>query len=200
MACCSIKNCNSPLMNCTNGNVCDKTCVETLKVFDAGIQQKNISATLTVDFGTETATSIISIGNSGGSVIENLVITPIPGSVNSRVTFTLSIPVTVVGNNAQGTVIYGTSTLSFEQDLVLRVPQEGVISPQIEATAIVNGLSNTVAAGNIVTTNACVTIITKVVAEVLLVIPSYGYLVLPNTQEYTQEACGSVFNTPVFPR
>ena len=200
MACCSIKNCNSPTICCTNGNVCDKTCIETKKVFDACIQQRSVSSTLSVNFGEETPTNIVSVTSTGESTVSGLSITPIQGSPNSRVTFQLTVPVTVTATNSVGTVIYGSASMSFEQDLILRVPQEGVIPPTIESTAIINGLQNALAAGNIVTTNACVTIITKVTAEVLLVVPAYGYLVLAPPQEYTQEACGSVFNSPVFPR
>ncbi len=197
---CSIRNCNPPAIGCTNGNICDKTCIETKKVFDAGIQQRSVSATLTVDFGTETATTVLGISNSGTPTVSNLTITPIQGSINSRVSFTLTVPLAVVATNSSGSIINGTSSMSFDQDLVMRVPQEGVIVPEVEATAVINGLQNTVTAGNIVTTNACVTIITKVVAEVLLVVPCYGYLCLQPAQEYTQEACGSVFSSPVFPR
>lgn len=200
MACCSIRNCNSPTVCCTNGNVCDKTCVETKKVFDACIQQRSISTTLTVDFGGEVPTNVVSVTSSGDSTVSGLSITPIQGSPNSRVAFTLTVPVTVVATNAVGTLIYGSASMSFEQDLVLRVPQEGVIAPVIESTAVINGLQNAVTSDTVVTTNACVTIITKVTAEVLLVVPCYGYLVLAPAQEYTQEACGSVFNSPVFPR
>ena len=200
MACCSIRNCNSPTVCCTNGNVCDKICIETKKVFDACIQQRSISTTLTVDFGEETPINVVSVTSAGESTVSGLSVTPIPGSPNSRVTFLLTVPVTVVATNAVGTLISGSASMSFEQDLILRVPQEGVIPPTVEGTAVVNGLQNTVAQGNVVTTNACVTLITKVTAEVLLVVPSYGYLVLAPAQEYTQEACGSVFNSPVFPR
>ncbi len=200
MACCSVRNCNSPAICCSNGNVCDKTCIETKKVFDACVQQKSISASLTVDFGGETPVSIVSIGSDGNATLSDLTITPLPGTPGSRVSFTLNVPVTVVATNQAGTLINGTASLVFDQDLIMRVPQEGLVSPTVESTVIINGLQNVLTAGNIVNTNACVTIITKVTAVVLLVVPSYGYLMLGPAQEYTQEACGSAFSTPIFPR
>ncbi len=200
MSNCSIRNCNSPAICSTNGNVCEKTCIEVKKVFDACIQQRSISTTMTVDFGGQTPVSIVSVNSSGAGTVSGLSITPIPGTPGSRVTYTLTVPVTVVATDQAGGLITGTSSISFDEDIVLRVPQEGVIAPTVEGTAVLSGLQNTISGGNVVTTNACVTIITKVTAEVILVVPCYGYLVLPPAQEYTQEACGNVFNAPVFPR
>ena len=82
---------------------------------------------------------------------------------------------------------------------MLRVPAEGVITPTIKAIVAVTGVQSTLA-GSEVTTTACVTIITKVVADVILVIPSYGYPNLPPCQEFTQDVCSGAFSAPVFPR
>lgn len=197
---CNFRNSNSSALCCTGSSACEKTCIEVKRVFDACLQQRSVSATLTVDFGLETATGVLSINSSGASTISSLVVTPIAGTPNSRVSYTVTTPVTVTGTNSAGATITGTSSMSFDLDIVLRVPQDGVIAPQIDATVVVVGLQNAVTAGNTVTTNACVTIITKVVADVILVVPTYGYPVLPPCQEYTQDVCSGVFNTPVFPR
>lgn len=50
------------------------------------------------------------------------------------------------------------------------------------------------------TVDACVTIILKVVMEVELLVPSYGYSAIPPCQEYTQEVCAGFFELPVFPQ
>lgn len=197
---CNFRNSNSSALCCTGSSACEKTCIEVKRVFDACLQQRSVSATLTVDFGSETATGVLSINSSGASTISSLVVTPIAGTPNSRVSYTVTTPITVTGTNSAGATITGTSSMSFDLDIVLRVPQDGVIAPQIDATVVVVGLQNAVTAGNTVTTNACVTIITKVVADVILVVPTYGYPVLPPCQEYTQDVCSGVFNTPVFPR
>jgi hypothetical protein len=197
---CNFRNSNSSALCCTGSNVCEKACIEVDKVFDVCIQQRSVNTTLTVDFGTETAVTILSVKNTGGSTISSLAITPIAGTFTSRVSFTVTTPITVTGTNSAGQTITGTSTMLFDMDIVLRVPQDGVITPEIKVTAVVVGLQNSVVNGNTVTTNACVTIITKVVADVIIVVPSYGYPVLPPCQEYTQDVCSGVFDTPVFPR
>lgn len=198
---CNFRNCssNSPALCCTN-NVAEKTCIEVTKVFDACMQQRSISSTLTVAFtGDPTGATVTSVTNSGPGVVSDTSITPIPGSPCSRVSYTLTVPIYVVATQPAGTQITGTSSMTFEQDLVLKVPRDGVIPPRVVATVAVVGLQNSLI-GCILTTTSCVTIITKVVADVLLVVPSFGYPVIPPCQEYSQDICSGVFNTPVFPR
>jgi hypothetical protein len=197
---CNSRNCNSPALCCTNNNVAERTCIQVDRVFDACIQQRSVPSTLTVSF-TETPTGVtaISVTNSGPGEVSDVEITPISGSRSSRVSYILTVPILVVATNAAGSQFTGTSTMTFVQDLILRVPQDGVISPEIVATAVVVGVQNSLS-GNVLTTNACVTIITKVVANVILVVPSYGYPILPPCQEYTEDLCSGIFDTPVFPR
>ncbi len=198
---CNIKNCNTPAICCTGNNACEKTCIEATKVFDACMQQQSINTTLNVTFSGSTSgyDTVVGVRSSGEAVISDLVITPIAGSVCSRVSYTLTVPIVVVAANSAGTQITGTSSMTFSQDIVMKVPSDGVIAPFIKATAVIVGLQNSIS-GNQVTTNACVTIITKVVADVILVVSAYGYPVLPPCQEYTQDVCSGVFSTPVFPR
>ena len=41
--------------------------------------------------------------------------------------------------------------------------------------------------------------IEKIVMEVELLIPSYGYASIPPCQEYTQEVCAGFFELPMYP-
>lgn len=197
---CNIRNCKiSPALCCTN-NCAKKTCIEVSKVFDACLQRRMIASTFTVEFsGDPTGATVTSVTNSGTGVISNLVITPIEGSPCYRVRFTLTVPLAIVATKPDGTEITGTASMVIQMDLAMRVPQDALILPEIVAIASIVGTQNSIV-GNIVTTNACVSIITKVIADVILVVPSYGYPILPTCLEYTQEACSGIFSTPVFPQ
>lgn len=200
MACNSRNNNSTPAFCCTGNGALEKTCIEVEKVFDACLYQNSVTATIEVDFeGEGTAETIVSLKSSGEATVTDLVISPIAGSACSRVTYTATVPVTVVATSTAGTQLTGTGTMSFDRDIVMKVPTDGLITPTIEATVIIDGVQNTIA-GTEVTTNACVTIITKVVADVILVIPSYGYPTLPSCQEYTQDVCSGLFGSPVYPR
>ena len=47
--------------------------------------------------------------------------------------------------------------------------------------------------------NCCVTAILKVTMDVELIVPSYGYAVIPPCQEYTEEVCSGYFELPLYP-
>lgn len=190
---------NSPAVGCSN-NIAEKTCIEVNKVFDVCMQQRSISSTLNVAFcGDPTGATVTSVTNSGPGVISSTSVTPIPGSPCSRVRYTLTVPIIVEATTPAGCKITGTSSIAFDQDLVLRVPQDGVFQPEVVALAAIVGMQSSLC-GCVLSTTLCVTIITKVVADVILVVPTYGYPVLPPCQEYTEDVCSGVFNTPVFPR
>ena len=46
----------------------------------------------------------------------------------------------------------------------------------------------------------CITVILKIVINVDLLVPSYGYCVIPPAQEYTQEVCAGFFELPLYPQ
>lgn len=193
---CNCKNSGTQSLCCTGNNTCEKTCIDVNKVFDACMQQYNDTLTFTTEQTFQTITSVVS---SGPSTIEALTITPIPDTPNSRVQGTVTTPVTITGTDATGGTITETTTAEFDFDIVMRVPQDGVISPQIIANVVINGVQNTIC-DNTVTSNACITIIIKVVANVILIVPTYGYPTIPPCQEYTQDICSGLFSAPVFPR
>ena len=74
--------------------------------------------------------------------------------------------------------------------------QEDTVEAVVSLVSTKGAYTNT----NQFTVDACVTIILKVVMEVELLIPSYGYSAIPPCQEYTQEVCAGFFELPVFPQ
>lgn len=198
MACYS-KNCTSPPKCCTNNNVAEKVCIDTKRVFDVCVQRISETTTLTVDFDTPvTNPTVIKVANSGSGEIVDLTIQPITGSKLSRVTYTLEVPIVVEVINEGGGISTGTATASFDSDIVMCVPNDGVITPTVDASAVVVGTQSTIN-GDLCTTTLCVTIITKVVADVILVVPTYGYPIIPPCQKYKEEVCAGIFELPIFP-
>ena len=52
---------------------------------------------------------------------------------------------------------------------------------------------------NTFTVSCCATSIIKIVMAVEILVPTYGYAVMPACQEYTQEVCSGFFELPLFP-
>lgn len=185
----------------TGSSACEKTCIEVEKVFDVCKQQRSIPTTLTVEFSDlPTGYTIRSLTNSAQGVLTNLTITPIADGKKSRVRYTLTIPITITATNTVGGTIVGTGTMVINQDIILRMPKEALIAPQIKSVVSVIGSNSEIVNNDTVVTEACTTIITKVVADVIIVIPSYGYPRIRDCEMYSEDICPGIFSrTPLFP-
>lgn len=192
-----------------NGNpmngLCEKVCIQTVKIFDACMMQSSIDSTVTLtDLSpaspTLPLTFVSGSSTSSSGTITSLTITPIsdrPGL--SRVTTTVSIPVQIAYTDASGTQGTGTSTISVSQDVVMCVPTGSVITPTIGATVNMSSPRGTYVSENTFSITACVTVILSVQAPVNLLVPSYGYCKIPPCTEFSQDACQGVFDMPIFP-
>jgi hypothetical protein len=50
------------------------------------------------------------------------------------------------------------------------------------------------------TVSICATVILKIAMAVELLVPTYGYCVIPPAQEYSQEVCAGFFELPLYPQ
>lgn len=197
-----MSNCrNTPALSNTTAK-CEKVCVEVRRIFDACIQKKSVeNARLTVSFPRSqdaVGKEVESITNNGPCVVSDLTITPLPDSVCSRVRYTLTIPICVVKEEC-GHVVTGTTSYTLQQDLLLKIPASSVLVPvEIQAVCNVTGL-NGVLSDSVLTCTLCISIITKVYADVIISIPTFGYPCIPPCQEFEEDICEGVFNRPIFP-
>ena len=192
--------------NAANG-LCEKVCIEVKKVFDACIKQETLTdQVVTLESTTPaevsepfTYVSARSVGSVG--TVTDLVVTPAaetPGC--SRVQGNVTIPLQVSFIDATGTPATGTTSFTISRDVLLRVPEPSVMPYEI--VAVVNAVSaeGTYLSNGEFSLTMCVTVILKVVMDVELLIPSYGYCYIPPCQEYQEEVCEGFFDLPLFPR
>jgi hypothetical protein len=120
----------------------------------------------------------------------------------ARIQATVTVPVEVLYVDANGVQGRATSTMSFAQDIIMYVPEPSIIPFDVVATVSVVAPEGVYVEGSVpsFTVTGCATIITKVVMPVELLVPSYGYAVIPPCQEYTQEVCSGFFDLPIYPR
>ena len=192
----------------------EKVCVQAKKVFDACLKQMtnenvpikvtnvnppNAVAPLTFVSGR----SLTSKGTVTNLTVERLEKRPKYGRVQCDVT----VPVEVNffdSNNVAGT---GTGFFTVHEDVVLFLPEPSVIPYEVTAVVSVvcpNGFfSQTVAqAGETIhefEVTACLSVILKIVMEAELILPSYGYAVIPPCQEFSEQVCSGFFEMPLFP-
>ena len=192
-----------------NGNpmngLCEKVCIQTVKIFDACMLQTSIDATVALTSLAAANPTLPLTFTSGSSTsqtgtITALTITPIADRQGlSRVTATISIPVQIAYTDAEGKAGTGIGSISLNQDVVMCVPTGSVITPNIAATVNVASPRGVYVSDSTFSITCCVTVILSVQAPVNLLIPSYGYCKIPPCTEFSQDACQGVFDLPIFP-
>ena len=192
--------------NCNAQGVCERVCIEVKKVFDACLNQTQISGIdITVTNPTPAnpalpLTYVSGISNTIPAVISNVDVVRFDDQPNfARVMADVTITIPVNYLDANGVAGSGLATITVPMDVVLYVPQPSIIP--FEITCFGNAVCSTGTYISDLTFNVslCVSIILKVVAEVDLLVPSYGYCPIPPCTPYEQESCNIFFNLPLYP-
>ena len=194
-----------------NGNplngLCEKVCVQAKKVFDACMQQTQLNGVvlnvtnLTPSNPTYPLTFVSAKSTVSQGVISNLLIDPLPERQGSaRVRADITIPVSVAYTDANNVEGIATATLTITKDVILNIPSASIMPYAVEAIVSLVSTQGTYTGENEFTIDACVSIILKIVMEVELLLPSYGYAAIPPCQDYTQEVCAGFFELPIFPQ
>lgn len=198
--------CPGPINGNPVNGLCEKVCIQTKKVFDACMQQSQLTdvvlniTNLTPSNPTYPLTFISAKSTTQEGVISNLLIEPLAERPHcARVKCDIIIPVSVAYTDAAGVEGAATSTVTVSKDVILNIPSASIMPFRVEAvTSLVSTLGEYTAL-NQFTIDACVSVILKIVMDVELLIPSYGYTPIPPCQEYTQEVCAGFFELPMYP-
>jgi hypothetical protein len=134
-------------------------------------------------------------------VISNLLIDPLSERPNSaRVRADVTIPVSVAYTDANGIEGVATSSVTVTKDVILNIPSASIMPYNVEAVVSLVSTQGAYTGESVFTIDACLSIILKIVMEVELLIPSYGYCAIPPCQDYTQEVCAGFFELPMYPQ
>lgn len=183
----------------------ERVCVQVKKVYDACLQQLILEDKLVFvkPEGGPFARPLrfVKCRNTAARVkIKNLRIDRLPDRENfARVRGNVEIPIQVEFVDADGMTGFGTAVVVVPKDVVLFVPDESIIP--FEAEAIVGA---TCADGAFVEDwkfrlDICITIILKIIAEVELLIPAFGFCRIPPCEEFAANICAEFFGLPLFP-
>ena len=191
--------------NPLNG-LCEKVCIEVKKVFDACMQQSQLNGVvlnisgLTPANPTYPLTFVSAKSTASKGVISNLLVEPLTERENAaRVKADITIPVSVAYTDANGVEGVATSSVTVTKDVILNIPAASIMPYSVEAVVSLVSTQGTYTGENQFTIDCCVSIIMKIVMEVELLVPSYGYAQIPPCQEYTQEVCAGFFELPMYP-
>lgn len=192
--------------NPLNGLV-EKVCIQAEKIFDAGIRQtqlENYALTLTdvsIENPTYPLTFVSARSTSSQATVSNLTVERQADKPCARVQATVSVPLEVLFTDATGLEGSATATVSINQDVLLYVPAPSIIPFTVQAVVSAvapDGTYDPTTQGFNV--SLCVTVILKISMPVELLVPSYGYCVIPPAQDYSQEVCAGFFELPLYPQ
>ena len=199
--------CPGPITGNPLNGLTEKVCIQAEKIFDAAIKQtqlENYSLTLTdlsIENPTYPLTFVSARSTSAQATVTNLNVERQPDKPCARVQATVSVPLEVLFTDAAGVEGSATATVSLNQDLLLYVPAPSIMPFTVQAvvSAVVpDGVYNAETQG--FTASVCVTVIIKIAMSVEILVPSYGYCVIPPAQEYSQEVCTGFFELPLYPQ
>ena len=185
----------------------EKVCIQAEKIFDAGIKQtrlENYALTLTdLDPATVTypLTFVSARSVSAEATVTNLTVERQADKHCARVQATVSVPVEVLYTDANGVDGSATATVSLPVDAFLYVPAPSIMPFSVRALVSVvapDGVYDAETQGFSV--SLCVTMIIKIAMPVEVLVPSYGYCMIPPLQEYSQEVCAGFFELPLYPQ
>ena len=196
-------NCQSQVAN-TSG-ACEKICVELKRVFDACKKQttlENIPVCLTdmVPACPVKPLKFCGINPKGDCVLENINILPIKEKpCHARVQADVVIEIIICYLDANGVPGRGTGIIVVPIDLVLCLPKPSIAPYEIKAICGMVSTAGTYICENKFKISICLTLIIKVLMDVELIIPSYGYCNVPFCQDYSEEVCADFFELPLYP-
>lgn len=196
-----------PIRGNALSGICEKTCLQAEKVFDACMSQTtmtDLQLTLTDVTPTDLTAPykfVSAKSTSTDAQITGLTVTDIPeDSCYARVTCNVQIPVVVTFTDANGNTGTGTATVTVPKDVILHVSAPSVIPYSVQATVGFSAAKGTYTTDNQFTVTGCATVILKITMPVDILVPSYGYCYIPPCKEYTEQVCEGVFDLPIYPQ
>ena len=199
--------CPGPITGNPLSGLTEKVCIQSEKIFDACIKQlqlENYTLTLsgfTPANPTYPLTFLSAKSTTTKATVTNVQIDRLTDRPNfARVQVTLSVPMEVIYTDANGVEGRALSNTTLTGDVILFVPEPSIIPYYVESVVSIvapEGVFNVTDAT--FTVSCCVTVILKMVMDVELLVPSYGYATIPPCQEYSNEVCSGFFELPLFP-
>lgn len=191
-----------------SSGLCEKALIEVTKVFDA-CRQQMIETGLTLalsDLDPANPTlpltfiSATTVADSPAT-ISDVVIDRLEQRPNfANVSGTVTVPITVTYRDSNGTLGTAKSTITVPENVIMFVPQPSVTPLDVNVFATFNSTIGSInAEGNTATVTGCLNVILKVTAKVDILVPSYGYPVIPPCRQAETQLCPGTGDLPLFP-
>ncbi len=186
----------------------ERVCVQVKKVYDACMQQDqledvtvcvrcieptNVTPQPPFEFVSCRSTEV-------RGKLSDVRIDPIASREHfARVRATVEIPIEVVFLDANDNEFTGKAIITVRKDVILFVPDDSIIPFFVDNIVSAICVMGDWISGNTFEITVCVTIILKIVAEVDLLIPAFGFCRIPPCEQFAENICDEFFSLPIFP-
>ena len=117
----------------------------------------------------------------------------------ARVRCTVDVPIDILFVDSRCIEYIGKGVVSVDRDVLLSIPDESIVPYTLEAMASAICVSGCFVGNNQFKMTVCVTIVLKVLADVEILVPSYGFCAIPPAEEFADSVCEEFFSLPLFP-
>ncbi|MGJ4851033.1 hypothetical protein ACH6CV_12340 [Bacillota bacterium Meth-B3] len=198
---CNCRRMNTPCRCKCKGNSCQCTCGQCGKITyqDAYESAENSECPLPVPFGQwtfESCRSSTTAGTIRDLAVERLCDRP----QFARVKGTIDIPIDVLFTDQRCQEWMGRATVSVVKDVLLCIPDESIVPFKLESMVSAICVNGVYLGDCVFEITICVTVVLKVLAEVEVMIPTFGFCEIPPCEEFAENVCDEFFSLPLFPQ
>lgn len=182
--------------------LCERICIRVKKVTDGcisrlnNVTEENVRLTLIGAIAPVPPFTFISAENSAAPTMQNLAVTTIEGN-RVRVSYEAVFPITVTFTDVYNRMFYASGSIVVPRDVILRVPADGR-DYSVEISGKILSKIGSVSDDLFTTFVGCIAIITAIIVNADVIIPTYGECVYPDCNNFEDGACAVLFNTPPF--
>ena len=185
-----------------SGNVCTCSCPScgtNISHEEAVENAENSPCPLPQPCGTwtfESCRSSTTKGNISNLSIERLCDRP----QFARVKCTVDVPIDVLFTDQRCQEWMGRAVVPVDRDVLLCIPDDSIIPFTLESLVSAICVSGTYIGNCQFEITICVTVVLKVLAEVDIMVPTYGFCEIPPCEEFAEAVCDEFFSLPLFPQ
>lgn len=118
----------------------------------------------------------------------------------ARVKAEIDIPIDVIFVDARCQEWIGRAKLTVLKDVLLCIPEESIVPFTVESMVSAICVSGDYIGNCKFEVTICVSVVLKILAEVDLMIPAFGFCEIPPCEEFAENVCDEFFSLPMFPK
>ena len=117
----------------------------------------------------------------------------------ARVRAKIDVPIDILFVDSRCVEYIGKGVITVDKDVLLSIPDESIVPYCMESMVSAICVAGTYEGNNLFKLTVCVTVVLKVLAQVEILIPSYGFCPIPPCEEFAENVCDEFFSLPLFP-